>query len=79
VERELAQLKNGGVNIPELSDDDLLERGKNLYRLCQYDKAAAVFKKLLDRKPPPLNRPEALFHAGLASFNLESGRRGGHP
>ena len=74
IERELADLKTGGAAVPEHSVDELMERGKNLSRLGQHDKAAEIFMMLLDKEPPFQNRTEALFRAGVALFYL--GKRG---
>jgi soluble lytic murein transglycosylase len=73
-ERELAELKAAGVEVPEFSVDETFDRGKNLSFQGQHDKAAAVFTRLLERQPPPSNRPEAMLRAGIASFKL--GKRG---
>jgi soluble lytic murein transglycosylase len=70
VERALAGLKEAGVDVPEWTSGELYERGKNLYRLNQYDKAAEAFAKLLDKEPSSPNRPEALFLSGLALYHL---------
>ena len=47
VEKALAGLRSGGVDVPELTPDELYERGQNLYRASQYDKAAETFSSPL--------------------------------
>jgi TolA-binding protein len=73
VERALAELRSGGVEVPELSPDELYERGRNLFRTNQYDKAAETFTKLLAADPQNLNRSDILLRTGIVLFNL--GRR----
>lgn len=73
VEKALAELKAGGVDVPEISSTGLYERGRNLFRGSQNDKAVETFTKFLDRDPNTPNRPDALFRTGVALFNL--GRR----
>jgi soluble lytic murein transglycosylase len=69
VESALAALKSDGAMLPELSLDSLYERGKNLYRSGQYDKARLTFVKLLGKDEEFSGRSEVLFMAGIASFN----------
>ncbi len=73
VERALAELRSGGIEVPELTPDELYERGQNLFRTNQYDKAAETFTKLLATDPQNLNSPEILLRMGIILFNL--GRR----
>ena len=73
VERALAELRSGGIEVPELTPDELYERGQNLFRTNQYDKAAETFAKLLATDPQNLNSPEILLRTGIILFNL--GRR----
>ena len=73
VEGALAELRSGGVEVPELTPDELYERGQNLFRTNQYDKAAETFTKLLATDPQNLNSPEILLRTGIILFNL--GRR----
>ena len=70
VEKALAELKAGGADVPELSAADLYERGKNLFRAIQYDKAVESFSRLLEREPDTLNRADVLFRSGVALYNL---------
>lgn len=69
VEAALAELKAAGATLPELSLDNLYERGKNLYRSAQYEKARQTFTQLLAKERDYSNRSEVLFLAGIASFN----------
>lgn len=73
VEKALAVLKGGGVDIPELTSAGLYERGLNLFRSGQHDKAVETFLSFLDREPDSPNRPEVLVLTGRALFNM--GRR----
>ncbi len=73
-ERALEELRGNGVEISEMSPAELYERGRNLSRTNQNDKAAEAFAKLLEREPHSPNRPDALFRSGIALFNL--GKRG---
>jgi soluble lytic murein transglycosylase len=73
VERALAELRSGGIEVPELTSDGLYERGQNLFRTGQYDKATETFAKLLTADPQNINSPEILLRTGIALFNL--GRR----
>ncbi len=74
IEQGLADLKGGGAEIPELTIDDLYERGVNLFRSSQYDMALDVFTKVLQKNPSPQIRPEVMLRAGVACFFL--GKRG---
>ena len=73
VEKALAELRSGGVEVPELTPDELYERGQNLYRASQYDKAAETFAKLLAMDPQNPNSPDILLRTGISLFNI--GRR----
>ncbi len=73
VERSLAWFRSSGVEVPELAPEELYERGKNLFRASQYDKAVETFTKLLALEPPYPEKPEVLLRAGISLFNL--GRR----
>jgi len=73
VEKALAELRSGGVEVPELTTDELYERGQNLYRTSQYDKAAETFAKLLAMDPQNPNSPDILLRTGISLFNI--GRR----
>ena len=50
--------------------EDLYERGRNLFRTAQYDKALEAFGKLLEQEPGTVHRAETLFRTGLALYNL---------
>ena len=73
-EKALAELRANGVEVAEMSPEELFERGRNLFRTNQHDKAVETFKKMLEREPDSSNRPEALFRSGVSLFNI--GRRG---
>ena len=70
VEKSLAELKAGGVEIPEITSDELYERGKNLFRTNQHAKAIETFTKVLTTAPDFPNRADVLFRTGIAQFNL---------
>jgi soluble lytic murein transglycosylase len=70
VELALAELSAKGAKIPELSPEDLYERGKNLYRSNQYEKTIAAFVKLLERSPKSAYRTDALLVTGIAAFKI---------
>jgi soluble lytic murein transglycosylase len=69
-ERALAALAAGGVTVPEITADQLYERGKNLSKPNLYDKAVEVFTKLLEKNPPPARRADIMVRTGIALFNL---------
>ncbi len=69
-ERALRELKSKGVPVPDFTAAELYERGKNLFRLNQYDKAAGAFRRLLDREPSFANRADVLFRIGVSLFYL---------
>jgi soluble lytic murein transglycosylase len=73
VEQSLAWFRSSGVEVPELAPEELYERGKNLFKAGQYDKAAETFTKLLALEPPYPDKPEVLLRNGISLFNL--GRR----
>ncbi len=74
VEEALEDLEAAGVEIPELTSEELYERGKNLYRSNQYEKAMETFAELLEREPRSPYRSDVLFKTGIAAFN--TGKRG---
>jgi soluble lytic murein transglycosylase len=73
VEKALAELRAGSVEVPDLTSDELYERGRNLFRTNQYEKAIETFTKVLATDPDYPNRADVLFRNGIAQFNL--GRR----
>ncbi|HEX9020193.1 MAG TPA: tetratricopeptide repeat protein [Nitrospirota bacterium] len=73
-ENALAELKAWGVDVPDFSSDELYERGKNLSRANQHEKAMATFARLLEKDPQTPNRPDVLLRTGVAAFYL--GKRG---
>ncbi len=66
----LRELKTSGVPVTDFTAGELYERGKNLFRLNQYDKTVDTFRKLLDREPSFPARAEVLFRTGVSLFNL---------
>jgi len=70
VEISLAELKAGGVDVPDFTSQDFYERGKNLFRQNQFDKTAEVFTKLLEKEPSFLYRADVLFRTGIALFYM---------
>ncbi len=73
-ERTLEELRANGVEVSDMSPEELYERGKNLSRANQHDKAVDAFAKLLEKEPHTPNRSDALFRSGISLFNL--GKRG---
>lgn len=72
-ERALAELSASGVSVADWSGDEWYERGKNLFRTNQFDKAAEAFGNLLEKDPNSRNRADALFRIGVSRFR--TGRR----
>ncbi|HYA87968.1 MAG TPA: tetratricopeptide repeat protein [Nitrospirota bacterium] len=69
-EQALQELKAKGVPGTDFTPAELYERGKNLFRLNQYDKAVEAFTNLLERDPSFSNRADVLFRTGVSLFNL---------
>ncbi len=74
VERALGELKAGGAEITVLSPEEWYERGRNLFRIGQYDRALEAFLKYLDLDAGGVHRSDAMFRSGVAQFHL--GKRG---
>lgn len=72
--KALADLSASGVEVSSWTAQEWYERGKNLVRAAQYDKAVEVFGKLLEKEPDSPNRAEALFRTGVSHFY--NGKRG---
>jgi len=53
----LASLRQRGADIPKLTADELYERGRNLFRTLQYDKAVGTSAPLLTLTLPIPRRP----------------------
>ena len=70
VERALASLKQRGADIPKLTADELYERGRNLFRTLQYDKAVGDFRAALDADPSHPQKADMLLRSGIALFNV---------
>ena len=73
VEKALAALAVRGAQVPKLTADEHYERGKNLFRAMQYDKAVESFRAALEADPIHPQRADMLLRSGIALFNL--GRR----
>ncbi len=73
VEKALAALAARGAQVPKLTADEQYERGKNLFRAMQYDKAFESFRAALEADPSHPQRADILLRSGIALFNL--GRR----
>lgn len=72
-ERSLAALRHSGAVIPALTADEQYERGRTLFRLLQYDKAAAAFRAALDADPSHPQKADLMLRSGIALFH--SGKR----
>ena len=70
VEKALNLLKAGGAEIPELTSAELYERGRNLFRAGQHDKAVETFMKFLDKEPDAPERSDALYRTGVSLYYL---------
>jgi soluble lytic murein transglycosylase len=73
VEKALAAIAIRGAQIPKLSADEQYERGKNLFRALQYDKAEESFRAALEADRAHPQRADMLLRSGIALYNL--GRR----
>ncbi len=73
VERALAEFRASGVEVPKFTSDELYERGRNLFRTGQYEKAVNTFTKVLEAGPDYPHRADVLCRLGIAQFNI--GRR----
>jgi len=69
-EQGLQELKARGVPVTDFTAAELYERGKNLFRLNQYDKTVEAFTKLLEREPSFSSRADVLFRTAISLFNL---------
>jgi len=73
VEKALAVLAVRGAQVLKLTADEHYERGKNLFRAMQYDKAVESFRAALEADPAHPQRADILLRNGIALYNL--GRR----
>jgi soluble lytic murein transglycosylase len=69
-ERALTSLKQRGAAIPKLTADELYERGRNLFRTLQYEKAIGAFRAALDADPSHPQKADILLRSGIALFNI---------
>jgi soluble lytic murein transglycosylase len=69
-EQALRELKTNGVPVNDFTTAELYERGRNLFRLNQYDKTVDTFRTLLDREPSFAGRADVLFRTGVSLFYL---------
>jgi soluble lytic murein transglycosylase len=70
VENALVELRGGSVEIPELTADELYERGINLFRTNQQAKAIETFANVLATDPNYPYKSDILFRTGISKFNL---------
>ncbi len=73
VEKALADLKANGVQVFELTADEVYERAKNLFKAGQYDKAYTAFIKVLKLDQSYQSKIDVLLRSGISLFYL--GRR----
>jgi len=73
VEKALAEMRGGGVEVPELLPAELYERGRNLYRTAQHEKAVETFTRLLATDPGNAHSPDILLKTGISLYTI--GRR----
>lgn len=69
-ERALADLRGGGINVPEYTNEELYERGRNLSLLGQHDRAVEIYQKLIASELSAPNKPELYFRTGVELYNL---------
>jgi soluble lytic murein transglycosylase len=74
VEQALNLLRGGGAEIPDLTSDELYERGQNLFRTRQHEKAVETFTRFMDKEPDSPDRSDALYRVGVSLYYL--GKRG---
>jgi soluble lytic murein transglycosylase len=74
VEQALAILRASGVEIPELTSDELYLRGRNLFQASQHESAVETFTTFLEKERNSPYRPDALYFIGVSLYYL--GRRG---
>ncbi len=72
-EKELEGLRGQRIEIPEFTADEFYERGRNLFKSSQYEKAYEAFGSLLEIDPAYSQKTDALIRSGIALFHL--GRR----
>jgi tetratricopeptide (TPR) repeat protein len=70
VDKAVAVLAARGAQVPKLTADEHYERGKNLFRALQYDKASESFRSALESDPAHPQRADMLLRSGIALFNL---------
>ena len=73
VEKALLLFRESGVAVRELTVDELYERGRNLFKTRQYEKANAAFTSVLEKDPAYSRRADVLLKTGIALFH--TGRR----
>ena len=69
-ERSLAALRQRGAEVPALTAPELYERGRNLFRTLQYDRAVAAFRGALETDPSHPQKADMLLRSGIALFHL---------
>jgi len=70
VEKSLAALAVRGAQVPKLTADEHYERGRNLFRAMQYDKAVESLRAALDVSPSHPQRADMLLRIGIALYNI---------
>ena len=68
--KALAELLANGLEVPDYTNDELFERGMNLFRTNQHAKSVETFKALLERDTDLPSRPEVLLKTGISLYNL---------
>lgn len=71
--KAMAELAGSGTVVADWTGNEWFERGRNLFRTNQYEKASEAFGRLLEKAPDPPSRAEAVFRIGLSRFY--TGRR----
>jgi soluble lytic murein transglycosylase len=68
--KALAALKERGGVIPAFTADELLVRGRNLFRALRYDRAVDAFRGALEADPAHPQKADILLRSGIALFHL---------
>jgi soluble lytic murein transglycosylase len=68
--KAIAALKERGAIIPGFTADELLVRGRNLFRALRYDRAVESFRGVLEADPAHPQKADILLRSGIALFHL---------
>jgi soluble lytic murein transglycosylase len=68
--KALAALKERGGFIPNFTADELVVRGRNLFRALRYDRAVEAFRGALEADPAHPQKADILLRSGIALFHL---------